>query len=114
MHAAELMLDIDRYFRDNLRQNCYSPALAKEIRQLDEDNHFLRRSLLRKFVLFSKSFDPFLLKHHEALKATQNQRLREIKSVEALFTLPISFVYRLEKAQSGCLEYLGRGLIGGK
>lgn len=95
LHAAELMLDIDRYFRDNLRQNCYSPALTREMRRLDEDNHFLRRSLLRKFILFSKSYDPFMLKHHEALKATQNQRLREIKSVEMLFTLPISFVYRL-------------------
>ena len=81
---------------------------------MDESNHFLRESVLRKFILFSNSYDPFFLKHQEALRATQNPRLKEIKSVQALFTLPISFVYRLGKAQRGALEYLSRETAPGK
>lgn len=50
-----------------------------------------------------------MLKHEEALRATQNPRLREVRSVETLFTLPISYIYRLEKAQKGCVEYMARG-----
>jgi hypothetical protein len=109
LKQAELLLDIDRYFTDALRQDCYSPTLARELVRLDEDMHFLRRTLLRKFILFSKSYDPFLLKHQKALRATQNPRLKEVRCVETLFTLPISFVYRIEKAQRGCLEYIARG-----
>lgn len=67
-------------------------------RGIHEDNDFLAKSLLRKYIIFSKSYDPFYLKHYQLLKNTNNPRLKELQSIEELFQIPINEVFRLTKA----------------
>lgn len=80
--------------------------MSQEFSKLDYDNSYLKKSVLRKFILFSKAYDPFFLKHYEVLRTTNNPRLREVGSVEQLFTLSANFSYRAEKVHKSIMEYL--------
>lgn len=89
-----------------VRLNTFSATMSQEFTKLDYDNSYLKKSVLRKFILFSKAYDPFLLKHYELLRTTNNPRLRKVASVEQLFTLSANFSCRAEKVQRSILEYL--------
>lgn len=80
--------------------------MAQEFTKLDYENSYLKKSVLRKFILFSKAYDPFFLKHYEVLKTTNNPRLREVACIQQLFNLSANYSYRVEKVQKEILEYL--------
>ena len=50
-----------------------------------QSSDMLSKSFLRKYIVFSQSYDPFFLKHHELLKKTNNFQLKKSKAIEELF-----------------------------
>jgi len=58
---------------------------------------------MRKYIVFSNSYDPFLLHHYETTKKVSNFKYKRIGCVEELFNLPISLTYKLMKNQQEIL-----------
>ena len=67
------------------------------LEQLDKDQEFLKTSLLKSYIRFANSYDPLFLHHYETRKAEPIKD--EPQSVEHLFTIPISKVYRMMRVK---------------
>jgi hypothetical protein len=92
-------MNIHNYFTSKIKEPANFTAMNSLFLSLHEDNKLLRTSLMRKFIVFSQSYDPFFLKHYELLKSTNNPRLKEIQCIDELFDVPINIVYSMTKTQ---------------
>lgn len=54
---------------------------------------------MRKFIIFSNSYDPFFIHHYECLKQTYDIKLRQFECIEELFNIPINLTYKIIKTQ---------------
>ena len=71
----------------------------KIFQRLDTDNQIIKKSYLSSYISFARGYDPFFLVPYEHYQ--KNGFLPETpKCVMKLFTMNISYVYRLIKAKN--------------
>lgn len=71
--------------------------------KINADHEFIKSSFLRKYIVFTHSYDPFFLYHYETAKATNDRKYKSHPSIEALFNLSISKAYKIMKLQQEIL-----------
>ena len=71
--------------------------------KINVDHAFLKTSFLRKYIVFTNSYDPFFLHHYESAKTTNDQKYRSLPCIESLFNLSISKAYKVMKLQQEIL-----------
>jgi len=74
------------------------------LKNLDEDNQFLKSSFLKDFIMFQKGYDPFFIYHYDI----KNKKEPHIASpvVDQLFTLSLSYACRLFKVKNQLIDIL--------
>lgn len=68
---------------------------------LDTECLFLRESILNRYIRFDDGYDPFFMSHYEQYHRSESSNS---PSVARLFSLPISYAYRLIKTKNLILE----------
>lgn len=76
LRYAETLLSLVHYFEQQTSTSITSAKIGSLFLALQDDFSFLPVSLMRKYIVFSKNFDPFFLKHYELLESTDNPRLK--------------------------------------
>lgn len=72
------------------------------LEQLDQDNHFLKESFLNQYIKFDDGYDPFLMAQYENIHRNKMSHLET--PVKELYSMNISYAYRLMKTKNIILE----------
>jgi hypothetical protein len=76
------------------------------LKNLDEDNQFLKKSFLKDFILFQQGYDPFFLYHYDMRGKKHPNKANPL--IDQLFTLSLSYACRLFKTKNQVLDVLSR------
>ncbi len=75
--------------------------------QFGEHAFMLKDSFLKYYIDFSSGYDPLFLEHYKSAKnRTISEDLVKNEHIDSLFSVNISYYYRLLRAQQKMLEYV--------
>jgi len=69
---CESLLNMHSYFRESKVDSSDYPTLKSIFISLNTDLNILKKSFLRKFIIFSNKYDPFFLYHYQLLKRSKD------------------------------------------